>query len=122
MTFDDDADTPVGAACTGGSPALVGPVQPQEALAGFNGLLASGTWTLQITDDTGGDGGTLNIAGIDVDYFVALPYAPIVHEACGAVDLEYSDVVSGDECSALIIERTWIATDPSGNSSSCVQT
>ncbi|RLA19607.1 MAG: hypothetical protein DRQ56_05050, partial [Gammaproteobacteria bacterium] len=122
VTFDDDADTPVAAACTGGSPALVGPVQPEQALAGFNGLLASGTWTLQITDDTGGDGGTLNIAGVDVEYFVPLPYAPIVHDGCGEVDYEYTDEVSGDDCTAIVIERTWTVTDPSGNSSTCIQT
>ncbi|RLD21222.1 MAG: hypothetical protein DRI69_04680 [Bacteroidetes bacterium] len=58
---------------------------------------------------------------VDYDPEIALPYAPIAYDACGPFDLDYSDDVSGEECTNIIIERTWTATDASGNSSTCVQ-
>ena len=121
VTFDDEAATAVGAAC-GGGPALTGSVQPEGLLSDFDGADASGTWTLMITDDAGGDGGTLNYVSIDVAYFVQLPYAPVATDGCGEVTLTYEETESGDECTAEIIERLWTATDASGNTATCLQT
>jgi subtilisin-like proprotein convertase family protein len=39
---------------------LASPLVPEEALAAFYGEDPNGTWTLTISDDTGGDGGTLD--------------------------------------------------------------
>ncbi len=39
---------------------IEGNVQPEGILAGFNGEAAGGDWTLQITDDAGGDVGVLD--------------------------------------------------------------
>ncbi len=40
---------------------------------------------------------------------------------CHAVEIDFSDVVTGDSCET-VITRTWTADDGCGNTSSCVQT
>lgn len=123
VTFDDEAGIDVAAACMTGPPALTGFVRPEGLLADFDNQLASGDWTLMITDDAGGDGGTLNFVSIEVSYFVTAPYAPTGSDNCDDdLDLTYSDVESGDDCEAIIITRTWVVTDDSGLTASCVQT
>jgi len=122
VVFDDEADTPVGSACTGAVPVLMGEVQPEGLLADFDGLNASGTWTLQITDDQGGDGGTLHLVTLDVEYFVPLPYAPIASDACGPITLTYEETEFGEDCDSSYIQRVWTVTDESGNTASCIQT
>ena len=54
--FDDEAATPI----TAGSAPFAGSYQPEGSLATLNGLAATGDWTLRVTDDAGGDTGTLN--------------------------------------------------------------
>ncbi len=122
VTFDDEAAVAVTAACMAGPPALTGSVRPEGFLGDFDGLGASGTWTLQITDDAGGDAGILNSVSISIDYLVSLPYAPEASDACGDVTLVYTDQESGELCENVVITRTWIATDESGNTAQCVQT
>ncbi len=49
---------------------------------------------------------------------------PDVSDNCGATTLEYSDAPAGQMCEmgfAFGIQRTWVVTDASGNSNSCVQ-
>ena len=122
VVFDDEAAIPVASACSFTPPALQGPVQPQGVLADFDGGDASGTWTLVINDDAGGDAGTLNMAGLQIEYFVALPYAPIAYDACGETTLSYEETETGEECDSSQIIRTWTVTDGYGNTASCVQT
>ncbi|MCB0517855.1 MAG: proprotein convertase P-domain-containing protein [Lewinellaceae bacterium] len=57
-TFDDEAATPVVCSPTP-PPAVTGTFQPEELLSAFDGENMAGVWTLSITDDTGGDVGTL---------------------------------------------------------------
>ena len=54
--FDDEAANPI----SGGAPPFTGTFQPDGNLSDFNGLSTSGDWTLVITDNAGGDSGTLN--------------------------------------------------------------
>ena len=54
--FDDDAETPI----TEGEAPFTGSYRPEGSLADFNGMSTLGEWTLEITDDAGGDSGTLN--------------------------------------------------------------
>ena len=54
--FDDEASGSINS----GSPPFAGSYQPEEALAGFDGEAADGTWTLTMEDCCGGDDGTLN--------------------------------------------------------------
>jgi subtilisin-like proprotein convertase family protein len=53
---DDEAST----AITSGSAPFRGAFRPEGSLTLFDGKNAQGTWTLRITDDQGGDVGTLN--------------------------------------------------------------
>jgi hypothetical protein len=50
------------------------------------------------------------------------PFAPVASDACGEVDLTYTESVSGDPCEAQNLIRIWTATDQSGNTATCVQT
>jgi len=121
VTFDDQAGLAVSTACNPQPPALAGSVIPQGALSDINGQTAVGPWTLVITDQVGGDGGTLNFVSLDVDYYLAVPSAPFASDACGEVELTYTDSESGDACEELTLTRTWTATDGSGNTATCIQ-
>ena len=54
--FDDEAADPV----TGGAAPFTGTFAPEGSLADFDGEAAAGAWYLSVTDDTGGDVGTLD--------------------------------------------------------------
>jgi len=62
VTYADDAGTGV----VDGTAPFTGQFIPEEALAVFSGMNANGTWTLEVTDDLGGDVGTLNKWSISV--------------------------------------------------------
>jgi subtilisin-like proprotein convertase family protein len=53
--FDDEAATSI----TSGSAPFTGSFQPEGSLADLDGIAAAGTWTLEVTDDAGGDTGEL---------------------------------------------------------------
>ncbi len=55
-TFDDEAATLIG----DGDAPFSGTFQPDGNLSDFNGMSTMGDWTLSITDNFDGDGGTLN--------------------------------------------------------------
>ena len=46
---------------------------------------------------------------------------PEAYDACGDVELTYTESTSGDACDIQVVTRTWTATDESGNTSTCVQ-
>lgn len=50
------------------------PLSPEEALGAFRGENPNGTWTITISDDAGGDGGSLNSWTLDI---YTLPGAPV---------------------------------------------
>jgi len=54
--LDDEASSPV----TQGSAPFAGSYKPEGKLSDFDGKNITGTWTLEVTDDAGGDTGTLN--------------------------------------------------------------
>jgi len=54
--LDDEAST----AITAGTVPFTGRFRPEGPLSDFNGEDPTGTWTLEITDDVNGEGGTLN--------------------------------------------------------------
>ncbi len=64
--FDDQATTPI--PDTSSEAPFTGTYQPEGLLADFNGGTVDGVWTLEITDDAGGDDGTLNSWTIDIVY------------------------------------------------------
>lgn len=60
VTLDDAAGSPVEGACSATPPALGGTLSPNApGLAPFTGLSLAGTWTLNVSDNAGGDTGTL---------------------------------------------------------------
>lgn len=46
---------------------------------------------------------------------------PDMIDACGPITTTFEDVISPADCGTSTITRTWLATDESGNSSTCVQ-
>ncbi|HLF62482.1 MAG TPA: T9SS type A sorting domain-containing protein [Saprospiraceae bacterium] len=91
-------------------------------LAQYNSTNPNGTWTLMITDNAGGDAGTLDEWHLEIEYMQNAPFAPIASDNCGDVTLAYSDEESGELCDSITILRTWTATDASGHTAQCVQT
>ena len=63
-TFSDAAATSI----TSGSAPFTGTFQPETPLSALNGEAIAGVWTLSITDDAGGDVGTLVSWTLDVWY------------------------------------------------------
>jgi uncharacterized repeat protein (TIGR01451 family) len=49
--------------------ALASPLVPEEAMAAFIGENPNGTWTITISDDRAGDGGSLESWSLDIDTF-----------------------------------------------------
>jgi uncharacterized repeat protein (TIGR01451 family) len=48
---------------------LASPLSPEEAMAAFIGEDPNGTWTITISDDLAGDGGSLDSWSLDIDTF-----------------------------------------------------
>ena len=102
-----------------------GPLMPLQAgvsgpqLFNFNGLDASGTWTVKITDNFPfSDMGTIRQVGLAID--VNLPQVDPA-DNCGNVTTTYTDTQSGDPCEGLLVTRHWVVTDESGNTAACDQ-
>jgi extracellular elastinolytic metalloproteinase len=57
--FDDSATTPAQTGCAAVTPTMNGAFVPQQALSGFNGQSANGTWRLTVDDNFAQDTGTL---------------------------------------------------------------
>jgi len=60
--FDDDAEDPI----SSGAAPFTGSFSPEESLSAFNGENSGGTWTLNVSDDTGFDTGTIDSWSIEV--------------------------------------------------------
>jgi len=107
-TFDDEATT----AITAGSYPFTGSYQPEGTLTDFNGENSSGTWTLEITDDTGGDAGnllswSLDICGVRAPAF-EMTFADTSLEVCDQADVDYTFVY--DTFGHFAEETTFSAT------------
>ena len=58
--LDDSAGTNVENVCGAGTPTINGVFAPNNPLSAFNGEDAQGVWTINASDNAGGDTGTLN--------------------------------------------------------------
>ncbi len=59
--IDDGSGVPVEGVCAGGNPTIgTGPFSPNNALSAFNTEISNGDWVITISDNAGGDTGTLN--------------------------------------------------------------
>ena len=59
VVLDDNA--PAGTCNSGADPSISGTIAPTSPLSGFNGENSVGDWTLNLIDQFGGDGGSLNV-------------------------------------------------------------
>ena len=59
VTLDDEAGTPVENMCLVPAPALAGSATPNNPLSAFDGQSVAGSWTITVSDNSGGDNGTL---------------------------------------------------------------
>jgi len=84
--FDDEATTPIAS----GSAPFTGRFQPEGSLAMLDGIPATGTWTLEVTDDAGADQGQL------VDWTLILTFEA---RPCGPVAELLSHQIETDACS-----------------------
>ena len=126
VTFDDEAGSTAAAACNpGNNPTLAGSVQPEGLLSDFDNQPAQGPWLLRISDDTNGLGGSLQFVNLTITYTVLAAYEPSASDNCTTATLNFTDAITPGTCNdpfTQIINRTWTATDQSGNSSQCTQT
>ncbi|WP_201770360.1 proprotein convertase P-domain-containing protein, partial [Altibacter lentus] len=139
ITLDDEATLPIEDECQAGPPAASGDFTPNNPLSIFDGESTVGDWILTITDNAGGDTGTLNSWGLTYSYdgtpTLAFPILlgadgtatidPLdllatVDEACG-ISTAAADITMFD-CSDIgsIIDVTVFVSDASGNIASCV--
>jgi subtilisin-like proprotein convertase family protein len=120
------------------NPAAEGTFQPLEALSVLNGEPAAGDWTVSVQDLAGGDSGDVNVTiNLSANSVIPFPVPAIAtvtptadpftfnvagFDPCGNTILTYADVESGELCDGNAqIERTWTATDESGNTTSCTE-
>ncbi len=99
-TIFDDAS---GTAITSGAAPFTGTFSPEGNLSDFNGEDPSGTWTLSIFDDAGGDTGTLNSFSIEV--CTIAPTTPAI-----VID----DISLGENAGSAIFTATHNGADASG--------
>jgi subtilisin-like proprotein convertase family protein len=59
-TLDDNAGLPIEDECDVGDPTIAGRFRPQQPLSAFDGEIYGGQWRLNISDNAGGDVGTLD--------------------------------------------------------------
>ena len=145
VTFDDEGApyTTVAASGDVGTPddcsndyliaaTITGTLQPeQNSFTVFDGGPAAGAWTLSVTDDAGGDGGCLIAYSVEVAWELTgggTTGLAVAIDGCAADDdiaITFADVSTqtATGCGQFDYEitRTFTATDPCGNSSTCVQ-
>jgi len=88
--------------CSGGDTSIAGVLAPAEALSTLQGEDVNGTWTLQIDDEEGGDGGeltawSLNLCGLET-YVAAVAQNKAVHftvypnPSKGSFNVQYNSI------------------------------
>lgn len=119
--FDDESATTI-FYCTDLDANGASIVDPWNSLSPWYGEDPNGTWKFDYYDYyDDGDNGNINSVVLQITT-AGLPGIP-PHDACGPVTLTHTDVINNYYCqpTAVVIHRTWVAVDESGNSSTCVQ-
>ena len=101
-TLDGQAGTSITLA---GAP-FTGTFRPEGNLAAFNGENPNGTWTLEVTDDAGGDVGTLNNWSITIAHG-----DPVVHTD-GSGRYSFSGLGPGDYVVREELPPGWLHVSP----------
>ncbi len=103
-TLDDEAATAVEDECGGGVPTIAGSFIPNEALSVFDGISTLGTWTLNVSDNGGGDTGTLNAWSLNYTYdAVASPPFDVILDVNGMATVNVADLLvsATDNCGTV---------------------
>ena len=105
-------------ACDGFDPAL-------DFLSDFDFGSPNGNWRLRVTDDSGGDVGTIDSFSLTIQFASAIgaPGAGVqATDNCPGVQLTSTTSTTNGNCGVdRAVVRTYIATDASGNTSVCTQ-
>ncbi|MCL1474338.1 S8 family serine peptidase [Argonema antarcticum] len=104
-TLDDEAATPI----TAGFAPFTGNFQPEELLAAFDGENANGTWTLQVSDEAGGDVGTLN------SWSLNLTTTEVNTQTDANGDYIFTGLEAGTYTVAEVQQPGWEQTYPDGD-------
>ncbi len=129
--------------CCPEKPGVRGRYKPLQNLHSFNGDYLTGKWKIGIVDKASGNTGTLNYVNLLFKQNGGKLSFPIPEtssnpvkkgnkkylieegfDSCGAVTLIYEDKFIDQDCSSdytQIVERSWKATDESGNTTYCSQ-
>ncbi|MDX1461543.1 MAG: proprotein convertase P-domain-containing protein [Marinirhabdus sp.] len=101
-TLDDEATGgAINDACiTANVPAVNGTFTPENPLSVFDGISTLGTWTLTISDNAGGDTGTLNSWALNYEYTAISNPLEVVLDANGMATVDAADLLIGfsDNC------------------------
>ncbi|RMA56802.1 HYR domain-containing protein [Ulvibacter antarcticus] len=104
VTIDDEATDPIEDACDAGPPAATGPYIGQEALSAFDGESTLGDWTLNVSDNAGGDTGTINGWGLVYSHDVSASPFDVILDANGMATVNAADLLlSIDEACAYTV-------------------
>jgi len=104
-SMDDEAATPVEDECDAGVPTINGSFIPNNALDAFDGEMTAGDWILTVSDNAGGDTGTINTFGITYDYLAPSVGIDVFLDANGMATIPASDMIisATDNCGAIVV-------------------
>ena len=93
ITLDDEAASAIEDECQPGPPAASGSFTPNNPLSAFDGQSTMGDWTLTVSDNAGGDTGTLNAWGIEYSYDVSATPLDVILDANGMASIDPLDLL-----------------------------
>ncbi|MCA9415848.1 MAG: proprotein convertase P-domain-containing protein, partial [Candidatus Omnitrophica bacterium] len=102
--FDDE----VGADLAGGAAPFTGTFRPESPLSAFDGESAQGTWTLEVSDNQGGDTGTIDFVEIEFNAPTA------ISTVSGPIHIDGTSNGSGNGNRGVAIESHARITSTSG--------
>lgn len=100
--FDQQAATPI----TSGSAPFTGSFRPAGSLSSLNGLIANGTWRLEIADAAGGDTGTLTAWSLQL----VTGEASTLTSSTG--EYVFNNMTAGSYTVREVVQATWTQTVP----------
>lgn len=94
-TLDDEASSPVEDECASSVPTINGSFIPNNPLSVFDGENTFGVWELKVSDEAGGDSGTLNSWGIEYGYDFTAPILDVTLDGNGTATINAADLLFG---------------------------
>ena len=99
-SMDDEATDPVEDECDAGVPTINGSFIPNNALSAFDGEMTAGDWILTVSDNAGGDTGTINSFGITYESIAPGMGITVFLDVNGMATIPASDMINSatDNC------------------------